>query len=73
MENSIRPKRVKHCYLFSEEAAHHGCGLTLHAISQQSPDILRRHATLAMPLAFLAMHEKKEGKYSRKGLLNFNH
>ena len=45
----------------SEEAAHHGCGLTLHAISQQSPDILRRHATLAMPLAFLAMHEKKEG------------
>ena len=47
---------------FVEEAAHQGCGLTLHAISQQSPDTLRRHATLAMPLAFLAMHEKKDGK-----------
>ena len=42
----------------SEEVAHSGCALTLHAISQKSPDILRRHATLAMPIAFFAMHEK---------------
>lgn len=44
-----------------EEAAHHGCGLTLNAVSQQSPDILKRHASLAMPLAFLAMHEDTPG------------
>lgn len=55
--------RMRSWYLEKEEeAAHQGCGLTLHAISQQSPDTLRRHATLAMPLAFLAMHEKKEEK-----------
>lgn len=46
---------------FVDEAAHNGCGLTLHAISQQSPDILKRHATVAMPLAFLAMHESIAG------------
>lgn len=55
--------RMRSWYLEKEEeAAHQGCGLTLHAISLQSPDTLRRHATLAMPLAFLAMHEKKEEK-----------
>lgn len=48
-------------FLFLEEAAHNGCGLTLHAISQQSPDILKSHAALAMPLAFLAMHEALPG------------
>ena len=45
----------------TEEVAHQGCGLTLHAISQQSSDVLRKHASVAMPLAFLAMHEKKAG------------
>lgn len=51
--------RMRTWYLEKEdEAAHNGCGLTLHAISQHSPDVLRRHASLAMPLAFLAMHEK---------------
>ncbi|KAL4235658.1 hypothetical protein ACF0H5_004053 [Mactra antiquata] len=56
--------RMRSWYLEKEEeAAHHGCGLTLHAVSQQSPDILKRHASLAMPLAFLAMHEDTaEGK-----------
>jgi len=47
---------------FSEEAAHNGCGLTLNAISRQSPDVLKNHASLAMPLAFLAMHEAVPGE-----------
>ena len=45
----------------TEESARHACGQTLHAMSSHSPDILKRHATQAMPLAFFAMHEKKEG------------
>ena len=34
------------------------CGVTIHAINQRSPDVLKRHAALALPLAFLAMHQK---------------
>ena len=45
-------------------SAQQACGVTLHAISQTAPDHLRRHASLAMPLAFFAMHqEKTEGLY----------
>ena len=29
-------------------------------MARHAPDILRRHAMEAMPLAFFAMHEKKE-------------
>lgn len=36
------------------------CGLTLAAISQYNPDVLKRHAARALPLAFFAMHEKGE-------------
>ncbi|XP_033738890.1 proteasome adapter and scaffold protein ECM29-like [Pecten maximus] len=42
-----------------EETARLACGLTLHSMSLHSPDILKRHATQAMPLAFFAMHEQK--------------
>lgn len=39
------------------------CGVTLHAISQNASDHLKRHGSLAVPLAFFAMHEEKtEGK-----------
>ena len=33
------------------------CVLTLHAISHYSPDVLKGHAGLALPLAFLGMHQ----------------
>ncbi|WAR24092.1 ECM29-like protein [Mya arenaria] len=60
--------RMRSWYLEKEEeAAHNGCGLTLHAISQQSSDILKRHASLTMPLAFLAMHELAKDGSSNKG------
>lgn len=41
-----------------EESVRSACGLTLAAISQYNPDVLKRHAALALPLAFFAMHEK---------------
>lgn len=51
------------CVLYlTEESARLACGLTLHSMSLHSPDILKRHATQAMPLAFFAMHEQKPGK-----------
>uniref|UniRef100_A0A2C9KR44 TOG domain-containing protein n=1 Tax=Biomphalaria glabrata TaxID=6526 RepID=A0A2C9KR44_BIOGL len=61
-------EKLKVWYLESEGSqARHGCSVTLHAISEYSPDTLRRHANLAMPLAFFAMHEevkKDDGKKS---------
>lgn len=56
-------EKLKTWYLESEGSnTRNACSVTLHAISQHSPDCLRRHANLAMPLAFFAMHEelKKE-------------
>ncbi|XP_059151870.1 proteasome adapter and scaffold protein ECM29-like [Physella acuta] len=61
-------EKLKTWYMESEEPnAHHACCVTLHAMARHSPDHLRRHANLAMPLAFFAMHEevkKDEGKKS---------
>lgn len=33
------------------------CVLTVHAISHYSPDVLKGHGGLALPLAFLGMHQ----------------
>ncbi|XP_061192483.1 proteasome adapter and scaffold protein ECM29-like [Saccostrea echinata] len=52
--------RLRTWYLEKEEdSVRSACGLTLAAISQYNPDILKRHAALALPLAFFAMHEKE--------------
>ncbi|XP_041357221.1 proteasome adapter and scaffold protein ECM29-like [Gigantopelta aegis] len=62
--------RLKSYYLEKEDEVFHvACGLTLRAMSQHSSDALRRHAALAMPLAFFAMHEKvnKDDKSSETG------
>uniref|UniRef100_A0A8C9VU15 Ecm29 proteasome adaptor and scaffold n=1 Tax=Scleropages formosus TaxID=113540 RepID=A0A8C9VU15_SCLFO len=47
------------------------CALTAHAISNYSPDVLKNHAELALPLAFLGMHEvldEEKGEGSGPGL-----
>uniref|UniRef100_A0A8C5A5Q6 Ecm29 proteasome adaptor and scaffold n=1 Tax=Gadus morhua TaxID=8049 RepID=A0A8C5A5Q6_GADMO len=45
-------------YLEKEEPVYKSsCVLTLHAISHYSPDVLKGHAGLALPLAFLGMHQ----------------
>ncbi|XP_036407220.1 proteasome adapter and scaffold protein ECM29 [Megalops cyprinoides] len=45
-------------YLEKEEAVYKSsCALTVHAIGHYSPDVLKNHAGLALPLAFLGMHE----------------
>ncbi|XP_064625293.1 proteasome adapter and scaffold protein ECM29-like isoform X2 [Lineus longissimus] len=51
--------KLKGWYLEKEEeSAKKSCGYALNAMSRHAPDILKRHASLALPLAFLAMHEK---------------
>ncbi|KAJ8262299.1 hypothetical protein GJAV_G00164870 [Gymnothorax javanicus] len=45
-------------YLEKEEPIYKSsCALTVHAIGHYSPDVLKSHAGLALPLAFLGMHE----------------
>ncbi|TNM86280.1 hypothetical protein fugu_008551 [Takifugu bimaculatus] len=45
-------------YLQKEEPVHKSsCALTVHAISHYSPDVLKAHAGVALPLAFLGMHQ----------------
>ncbi|XP_066460523.1 proteasome adapter and scaffold protein ECM29 isoform X2 [Eleutherodactylus coqui] len=45
-------------YMEKEEAAYRtGCTLTVHAISRYSPDVVKKHEGMVLPLAFLAMHE----------------
>lgn len=36
------------------------CCLTVHAISHYSPDVLKGHAGVALPLAFLGMHQQPD-------------
>uniref|UniRef100_A0A672S7K8 Proteasome-associated protein ECM29 homolog n=1 Tax=Sinocyclocheilus grahami TaxID=75366 RepID=A0A672S7K8_SINGR len=48
-------------YLEKEEALYRSsCCLVVHAISHYSPDVLKAHAGVALPLAFLAMHQEPE-------------
>ncbi|XP_020501213.2 proteasome adapter and scaffold protein ECM29 [Labrus bergylta] len=45
-------------YLEKEEPVYKSsCVLTVHAISHYSPDVLKGHAGVALPLAFLGMHQ----------------
>uniref|UniRef100_A0AAX7VK09 Ecm29 proteasome adaptor and scaffold n=1 Tax=Astatotilapia calliptera TaxID=8154 RepID=A0AAX7VK09_ASTCA len=45
-------------YLEKEENVYKSsCALTVHAISHYSPDVLKGHAGVALPLAFLGMHQ----------------
>ncbi|KAK2816960.1 hypothetical protein Q5P01_025151 [Channa striata] len=45
-------------YLEKEEPVQKSsCALTVHAISHYSPDVLKGHAVVALPLAFLGMHQ----------------
>ncbi|GFO03251.1 proteasome-associated protein ecm29-like protein [Plakobranchus ocellatus] len=54
-------QKLKTWYLESEDSnAHHACSVTLQAMARHAPDILRRHAKDAMPLAFFAMHEERK-------------
>lgn len=42
---------------FPEPVYKSSCSLTVHAISHYSPDVLKGHAGVALPLAFLGMHQ----------------
>ncbi|KAL6466788.1 hypothetical protein MHYP_G00245920 [Metynnis hypsauchen] len=48
-------------YLEKEEVVYKSsCCLTVHAISHYSPDVLKAHAGVALPLAFLGMHQQAD-------------
>ncbi|XP_072526756.1 proteasome adapter and scaffold protein ECM29 [Salminus brasiliensis] len=48
-------------YLEKEEAVYKSsCCLTMHSISHYSPDVLKAHAGVALPLAFLGMHQQAD-------------
>lgn len=42
-----------------DEGVRHACAVTLQAITRRSPDVTRAHGALALPLAFLGMHQQK--------------
>ncbi|XP_030852041.1 proteasome adapter and scaffold protein ECM29-like [Strongylocentrotus purpuratus] len=53
--------RLKTWFLEKDDGdLHEAMGTTLLAMAWYNPDILKRHAAVALPLAFLAMHQKKE-------------
>ncbi|KAM9313856.1 proteasome adapter and scaffold protein ECM29 [Pholidichthys leucotaenia] len=50
--------KLNNWYLEKEEPVYKSsCALTVHAISHYSPDVLKGHAGVALPLAFLGMHQ----------------
>ncbi|XP_076874647.1 proteasome adapter and scaffold protein ECM29 [Brachyhypopomus gauderio] len=56
-------QKLSSWYLEKEEAVYKSsCCLTVHAISHYSPDVLKAHASSALPLAFLGMHQQPEGQ-----------
>ncbi|MBN3306147.1 ECM29 protein, partial [Amia calva] len=51
-------QKLNDWYLEKEEPIYKSsCALTVHAIGHYSPDVLKSHASQALPLAFLGMHE----------------
>jgi hypothetical protein len=46
-------------YSFLDEAVRLSCEAIIYSINEHSPDVLKAHAALALPLVFLAMHEVK--------------
>ncbi|KAM4053541.1 proteasome adapter and scaffold protein ECM29 isoform 2-T2 [Anomaloglossus baeobatrachus] len=60
-------QKLNSWYMEKEEAAYRtGCTLTIHAISRYSPDVLKNHSAMVLPLAFLAMHEISDDEKGEK-------
>ncbi|XP_073721138.1 proteasome adapter and scaffold protein ECM29 [Misgurnus anguillicaudatus] len=54
-------QKLNNWYLEKEEPLYKSsCCLVTHAISHYSPDVLKAHAGVALPLAFLGMHQEPE-------------
>uniref|UniRef100_A0A8C8RHE2 Ecm29 proteasome adaptor and scaffold n=1 Tax=Pelusios castaneus TaxID=367368 RepID=A0A8C8RHE2_9SAUR len=60
-------QKLSNWYMEKEEPVYKmGCVLTVHAIGRYSPDVLKNHAKLILPLAFLGMHEVPEEEKGEK-------
>ena len=58
----------------SDETLRLSCGAVIHAINEQSPDVLQKHSSVVLPLVFFAMHQRtgqtlKLWPYGRMSLL----
>ena len=45
------------CHLLLDETLRQSCGAVIHAVNEQSPDVLQRHSSIVLPLVFFAMHQ----------------
>jgi hypothetical protein len=61
---------VMKLYSFLDEAVRLSCEAVIYSINEHSPDVLKAHAALALPLVFLAMHEVK-GKRSFTNFIRY--
>jgi len=51
--------RVRQWYLEKDdETVKQACAAVVQAINEHSPDVLKSHSALILPLVFLAMHDK---------------
>jgi len=51
--------RLSEWYMEKEdEMLHEACGDVIHAVNEQSPDVLLKHCSLILPLVFFAMHQQ---------------
>ncbi|XP_077969072.1 proteasome adapter and scaffold protein ECM29-like [Styela clava] len=58
--------KLKEWYLEKEDDIHrHASASACHAIGKHSPDVLRAHASVVLPLAFLGMHEMSADKNAK--------
>ena len=48
----------------SDEILRQSCAAVIHAINQQSPDVIQKHSSLVFPLIFFAMHQKSGTVYT---------
>jgi len=57
-------QRVHASLRVSDEVLRESCGAVVHAINEQSPDVLQRHSTLVLPLVFFARHQLTGSVYT---------
>ena len=47
--------------LWSDESARYACAVTMQAITRRNAEKVKMFGTIALPVAFLGMHEKTSG------------
>ena len=50
-----------HCLYVADESARYACAVTMQAITRRNAEKVKMFGTIALPVAFLGMHEKTSG------------